>query len=56
MTELYRFAKEESGVTSIEYALIAAGIAMAIVVVVNNVGSALQGIFTAVESGLATGS
>jgi pilus assembly protein Flp/PilA len=52
MTKLYRFLKDESGVTAIEYGLIAAGIGVAIVVVVFNVGSALEGIFTTVESNL----
>jgi pilus assembly protein Flp/PilA len=52
MTKLYRFMKDESGVTAIEYGLIAAGIGVAIVVVVFSVGSALNGIFTTVEGKL----
>jgi pilus assembly protein Flp/PilA len=52
MTVLYDLLKDQSGVTAIEYGLIASGIGMAIVLVVLNVGSALQGIFTTVESGL----
>ncbi|WFU38441.1 Flp family type IVb pilin [Bradyrhizobium sp. CB82] len=35
------FLADESGATAIEYGLIAAGIALAIVTVVNNTGSAL---------------
>jgi pilus assembly protein Flp/PilA len=47
---------DESGVTAIEYGLLASGIATAIVLVVNSVGSALEGIFTDVKTGLVTGS
>jgi pilus assembly protein Flp/PilA len=56
MFKTSRFLKDESGVTAIEYGLIASGIGMAIVLVVINVGSALQGVFTDVETKLATGS
>jgi pilus assembly protein Flp/PilA len=52
MTKLYRFIKDESGVTAIEYGLIAAGIGIAIVVVVGNVGDALFNLFTSVETHL----
>jgi pilus assembly protein Flp/PilA len=52
MTKLYRFLNDDSGVTAIEYGLIAAGIGVAIIVVVFNVGTALQGIFETVESKL----
>ncbi len=46
MTKLIaRFAKNESGATAIEYGLIAAGIAVAIITVVGNVGSALDSTF-----------
>ena len=34
-----RFVKDESGATAIEYGLIAAGIAIAIIAVVNGLGS-----------------
>jgi pilus assembly protein Flp/PilA len=40
-----RFAKDESGVTAIEYGLIAALIAVVIIIAVTNVGTALQGTF-----------
>jgi pilus assembly protein Flp/PilA len=56
MFKTSRFLKDESGVTAIEYGLIASGIGMAIVLVVFNVGSTLQGIFTNVETKLTTGS
>jgi pilus assembly protein Flp/PilA len=52
MTKLNRFLKDESGVTAIEYGLIAAGIGVAIVVIVFQVGTALTGIFTTVETKL----
>jgi pilus assembly protein Flp/PilA len=37
-----RFLKDESGATAIEYGLIAAGIAIAIIAAVNSVGTALN--------------
>lgn len=49
---LSRFFKDESGATAIEYGLIAAGIAVAIVVIVGQVGSSLVTTFTAVETNL----
>jgi pilus assembly protein Flp/PilA len=54
VTLLKRFAKDESGATAIEYGLIAAGISVAIIVVVNSVGSQLKSTFTKVSSQLAT--
>ena len=45
---LSSFAKDCSGSTAIEYALIAGGISIAIVASVTNVGSAVVGLFTAV--------
>ncbi|HXG78642.1 MAG TPA: Flp family type IVb pilin [Methyloceanibacter sp.] len=47
-----RFAKDESGATAIEYGLIAAGIAVAISVVVFSVGDALVAMFENVASKL----
>ncbi|MBB2736494.1 pilus assembly protein Flp/PilA [Bradyrhizobium japonicum] len=41
MTLLRSFLADETGATAIEYGLIAAGIALAIVTVVNNTGSQL---------------
>ncbi|HEY7764525.1 MAG TPA: Flp family type IVb pilin [Aestuariivirgaceae bacterium] len=55
MTKLARFLKDESGVTAIEYGLIAAGIGVAIVVIVFEVGTALTGIFQEVENKLTSG-
>ncbi len=53
MTEKHKsrlafFANDCSGATAIEYALIAAGISIAIVATVNNVGSQVAGLFTTV--------
>jgi pilus assembly protein Flp/PilA len=52
MTKLFRFLQDESGVTAIEYGLIAAGIGVAIVLVVGQVGTALKATFQTVESNL----
>jgi pilus assembly protein Flp/PilA len=49
-----RFAKDESGATAIEYALIAAGISVVIITVVNSLGSQLKSTFTKISSQLAT--
>jgi pilus assembly protein Flp/PilA len=55
MTDLAkRFAKDESAATAIEYGLIAAGISVAIITVVNTLGSQLQTTFGFVSSQLAT--
>ena len=45
-----RFAKDESGATAIEYGLIAAGIALAIITVVNNLGTTLNAKFTSIST------
>ncbi|ABD89244.1 Flp family type IVb pilin [Rhodopseudomonas palustris] len=47
-----RFLKDESGATAIEYGLIAAGIALAIITAVNTVGSNLSAKFTSIGSKL----
>jgi pilus assembly protein Flp/PilA len=47
-----RFLQDESGATAIEYGLIAAGIALAIIAVVNGLGSNLNGMFTSINSSL----
>jgi pilus assembly protein Flp/PilA len=49
-----QFARNESGATAIEYGLIAAGISVAIIVVVNSLGSQLKTTFTKISSQLAT--
>jgi pilus assembly protein Flp/PilA len=52
-TLLSRFAHDESGVTAIEYGLIAALIAVVIIVAVTTVGTDLQATFNAVGTALA---
>ena len=47
-----RFAKDESGATAIEYGLIAAGISVAIIAVVQGLGSKLNTTFTSVQTAL----
>jgi pilus assembly protein Flp/PilA len=46
------FVRNESGATAIEYGLIAAGIAVAIIAVVQGVGSGLNTTFTSVSTAL----
>jgi pilus assembly protein Flp/PilA len=46
------FIADESGATAIEYGLIAAGISLAIIAVVNGLGSKLDTKFTAINSSL----
>ena len=52
MTLLRRFLKDESGATAIEYGLIAAGISLAIISIVNGVGSSLKTKFTSINTSL----
>jgi pilus assembly protein Flp/PilA len=52
MGQLARFFRSESGATAIEYGLIAAGIAVAIIAVVSNVGTSLVSTFTSVQTAL----
>jgi pilus assembly protein Flp/PilA len=47
-----RFAKDESGATAIEYGLIAAGISVAIIAVVQGLGSKLNTTFELVKNSL----
>jgi pilus assembly protein Flp/PilA len=47
-----RFVKDESGATAIEYGLIAAGISVAIIAVVQGLGSKLTTTFSSVSSAL----
>ncbi len=49
---LARFIKDESGATAIEYGLIAAGISVAIIAVVQGLGSKLNSTFTSVQNAL----
>lgn len=52
MERIKKFFKEEEGVTAIEYGLIAALIAIAIVVTVSAVGSQLNVVFSRVSGSL----
>jgi pilus assembly protein Flp/PilA len=47
-----RFVKDQSGATAIEYGLIAAGISLAIIAVVNGLGSNLNTKFSNINSSL----
>jgi len=47
-----RFFDDNSGATAIEYGLIAAGISIAIIAVVNGLGTQLNNTFTSVSTAL----
>ena len=47
-----KFISDESGATAIEYGLIAAGIALAIIAVVNGLGSNLNTMFSSINTSL----
>lgn len=49
MTKFVRFMKDESGATAIEYGLIAAGIGMALILVLPQVGAALEVMFASIR-------
>ena len=51
-TLVTRFVKDESGATAIEYGLIAAGISVAIIAVVNGIGGTLNAKFTSINTQL----
>ncbi|HXX26803.1 MAG TPA: Flp family type IVb pilin [Pseudolabrys sp.] len=52
MSKITAFLKDQSGATAIEYGLIAAGIAVAIIGIVNTLGTNLQGKFTSISTQL----
>ena len=52
MNTVKRFLADESGATAIEYGLIAAGISLAIIAVVNGLGTSLKTKFTSISSSL----
>ena len=52
MRSMREFLADESGATAIEYALIASGIAMAILVSLNALGSSISDFFTTAKSKL----
>jgi len=47
-----RFVKDDTAATAIEYGLIAAGISVAIIALVNDIGSTLNGKFRTVSTQL----
>jgi pilus assembly protein Flp/PilA len=47
-----RFVKDESGATAIEYGLIAAGVSLAIITIVNTLGTTLNTKFTSINTSL----
>jgi pilus assembly protein Flp/PilA len=52
MKTLRKFLTDESGATAIEYGLIAAGIALAIIAIVNGLGTKLNSKFSSINSSL----
>ena len=54
MSMFKRFLSDENGATAIEYGLIAAGISVAIIAVVNTLGSQLVNTFSTVSTQLGT--
>ncbi len=52
MRLLTKFWRDESGATAIEYGLIAAGIALAIIAAVNGLGTKLNSKFSSINSSL----
>lgn len=57
-TQMYnlirKFLADQSGATSIEYGLIAAGIGVALITLVGNVGTELRELFTNLQTQLST--
>ena len=49
---LTKFWADESGATAIEYGLIAAGIALVIIAIINTLGSTLNSKFTSINASL----
>jgi pilus assembly protein Flp/PilA len=52
LVKLRRFMADESGATSIEYGLIAAGISLVIIAVINGIGTRLTTKFTSISTQL----
>jgi pilus assembly protein Flp/PilA len=52
MNLLKSFLRDQSGATAIEYAMIASGVAVAIVGGVNNLGSGVKSMWTSVNTAL----
>jgi pilus assembly protein Flp/PilA len=52
MLTIKRFLRDETAATAIEYGLIAAGISLAIIAIVNTLGVTLKTKFTAINTSL----
>ena len=52
MRLMMKFLRDESGATAIEYGLIAAGISVAIIAVVNGMGTKLKSTFSSISTQL----
>jgi pilus assembly protein Flp/PilA len=52
MPTFAQFLRNDSGATAIEYGLIAAGISVAIIAIVNGLGTNLNGVFTNINTQL----
>jgi pilus assembly protein Flp/PilA len=52
MRKIVQFLRNESGATAIEYGLIAAGISVAIIAVVNGLGTQLNTTFSSISTQL----
>ena len=52
MSKIIRFIRDEQGATAIEYGLIAAGISVVIISLVNGIGTKLKTAFSSIESQL----
>ncbi|HEV7602875.1 MAG TPA: Flp family type IVb pilin [Bradyrhizobium sp.] len=52
MLTIKRFLRDETAATAIEYGLIAAGISLAIIAIVNGLGARLNTKFTAINTSL----
>ena len=51
---LFKFAKDESGATAIEYALIAGLLSVAVIAMLTGASTSLQTLWTTIETTLAT--
>ncbi len=49
---LHHFLSDQSGTTAIEYALIAAGVSMAIVAAISNIGTSVSNMWTTIRNAL----
>jgi pilus assembly protein Flp/PilA len=52
VTPILRFLRDEDGATSIEYAMIASGVAVVIAASITSLGSNVKGLFTSVSTAL----